>query len=385
MVHFALQEATAAFVIMLILSRLIISYSLPSSRFAEKTACRTRLSTNVAPAVTHPRSCCTITSTKLCARHFTQSTTSSSTEDVVSLAQRQKDKLVMDMLYRVRQCNIVPKEKKDKLVNFVINGKLLGKPSLELAERLDQTPIFSLDSGTLVLTAEAGTSRNERTQNIHKIMLQLKEEGIITGWRDEFLSVSSGFYDEPVFLIERAAAPVFGTQAYGVHINGYVRDETGEIRLWVARRSHTKSKYPGMLDHIVAGGQPYGISPMENVIKECGEEAGIPRDLAQAARPAGAISYEYSGKTGMERACLFCYDLELPKDFTPQVVDGEVDEFFLWTLDEVAATMDPNCQDPYKPNCYLVIIDFMLRNGFISPESPGYLNILRELRSGLCA
>jgi 8-oxo-dGTP pyrophosphatase MutT (NUDIX family) len=106
-------------------------------------------------------------------------------------------------------------------------------------------------------------------------------------------------------------------------------------------------KYPGMLDHIVAGGQPYGIAPMENMIKECGEEAGIPRDLAQASRSAEAISYEYSGKTGMEHACLFCYDLELQKDFTPQDVDGEVNEFFLWTLDKVAAMMDPNCQDPY--------------------------------------
>lgn len=318
-------------------------------------------------------------STKLFERTSTQS------RELAVTTQSQKDKIVLDMLYRVRQCNIVPKELRDKLVNLVVDGQLLGKPSLELAERLDQTPFFSLESGILSLTAEAGSSRNERTQSIEKVMLQLKDEGIVTGWRDELLAVSCGFYDEPVFLIERAAAPLFGTQAYGVHINGYVRDEAGELRLWVARRSHTKSKYPGMLDHIVAGGQPFGISPMENVIKECAEEAGIPADLAKGARPAGAISYEYSGKTGLERACLFCYDLELPKDFTPKVVDGEVDEFFLWSLDDVAAAMSPNCQDPYKPNCYLVIIDFMLRNGYITPESPGYLDILRELRSGQCA
>ena len=33
-----------------------------------------------------------------------------------------------------------------------------------------------------------------------------------------------------------------------------------------------KPNWPGKLDHIVAGGQPYGISVMENVIKECEEE-----------------------------------------------------------------------------------------------------------------
>lgn len=46
-------------------------------------------------------------------------------------------------------------------------------------------------------------------------------------------------------------------QAYGVHINGYVGDAAaaGGHRLWVARRSATKPTWPGMLDHIVAGGQ----------------------------------------------------------------------------------------------------------------------------------
>eukprot|EP00984_Skeletonema_dohrnii_P003890 scaffold1339_cov129-Skeletonema_dohrnii-CCMP3373.AAC.1 len=30
--------------------------------------------------------------------------------------------------------------------------------------------------------------------------------------------------------------------------------------MWMARRSKTKSKFPSMLDHIVAGGQPAGLS-----------------------------------------------------------------------------------------------------------------------------
>lgn len=43
-------------------------------------------------------------------------------------------------------------------------------------------------------------------------------------------------------------------QSFGVHMNGYVNID-GEKHLWVARRSDTKSTYPGRLDHIVAGGQ----------------------------------------------------------------------------------------------------------------------------------
>jgi len=36
-------------------------------------------------------------------------------------------------------------------------------------------------------------------------------------------------------------------------MNGYVElDE--QKHLWIAKRSHMKSTYPGMLDHLVAGG-----------------------------------------------------------------------------------------------------------------------------------
>jgi hypothetical protein len=36
---------------------------------------------------------------------------------------------------------------------------------------------------------------------------------------------------------------------------------------------------------------------------------------------------------------------------------------------------------PSSPNCYPVIIDYLLRKGHVSPDVPGYLDVLRELRS----
>ena len=64
--------------------------------------------------------------------------------------------------------------------------------------------------------------------------------------------------------------------------------------------------------------QPHGLSPQENVIKECQEEASIPRELAQLAVPAGAVSYCSEQAEGLKRDVLFCYDLELPQDFVPE-------------------------------------------------------------------
>ena len=68
--------------------------------------------------------------------------------------------------------------------------------------------------------------------------------------------------------MERACAPYFGLKAYGVHVCAYVVGEDGTKRMWVARRSETKQTSPGKLDHLVAGGQPFDLTPLENVIKE---------------------------------------------------------------------------------------------------------------------
>jgi hypothetical protein len=101
---------------------------------------------------------------------------------------------------------------------------------------------------------------------------------------------------------------------------------------------------------------------------------------------AGAISYEtYEAEHNViSRAVLFCYDLHLPHDFVPRAQDGEVEEFFRWSIPQVMASMAPDYPDPIKPNCYNVIIDYLLRAGHVSPDTPGYLDVLRELRSGEC-
>mmetsp|Transcript_36307 Transcript_36307/g.102305 ORF Transcript_36307/g.102305 Transcript_36307/m.102305 type:complete len:188 (+) Transcript_36307:1-564(+) len=187
--------------------------------------------------------------------------------------------------------------------------------------------------------------------------------------------------------MERAAVPYFGVKAYGVHVCAFVRPGDGGeggMKMWVARRSRDKPTWPGMLDHLVAGGQPHGLSPGENVIKECFEEAGVPEGLARRARPAGAVSYEQLQEAGLKRDVLFCYDLELPPDFVPTAVDGEVESFMLWDVERVKDAVAGT--DDFKPNCNLVILDFLVRHGFIAPESdPEYLGLVQGLRSGSCS
>lgn len=149
-------------------------------------------------------------------------------------------------------------------------------------------------------------SVENRSKTVGACLETLRDEGVITGWRNEMYPVLTAFHSEPILLIERAASVYFGVKAYGVHVNGYVVKDNGQKEMWVARRSMHKPTWPGKLDHIVAGGQPYGLSPMENVIKECKEEAGIDRSIASQAVAVGAVSYCSRQGQGLKRDVLFC-------------------------------------------------------------------------------
>ncbi|KAK0571802.1 hypothetical protein LWI29_021820 [Acer saccharum] len=222
----------------------------------------------------------------------------------------------------------------------------------------------------------------ERTRAVGEVIKCLGEEQLIPGIRNELYPVSSSFGAPILFSLERAAAPYFGIKAYGVHMNGYV-ERNGKKFLWIGKRSEVKPTYPGMLDHLVAGGLPHGIACGENLIKECEEEAGIPRSLSSRAVPVGAVSYMDINGYGYKRDVLFCYDLKLPEDFVPKNQDGEVEGFQLIPVTQAANVIRRT--EFYKPNCSLVIIDFLFRHGYICPEYYGYLDLLQSLRSGDCS
>ena len=315
---------------------------------------------------------------------------------------------VQEMLYRVREINHMDDAVRQSLLEFRVDGLALGKVTPATAQLLTNVPVAppvfciqndnkndenndsrsrSSSSSYLTLDPSVGSTATDRTAAVATVTEYLRDDGRVRGWRDELFPVAASFYQEPCFLMERAAVPLLGVLEYGVHINGVVVDTEGETKMWMARRSATKSKYPGMLDHIVAGGQPAGMSLMDNVVKECLEEAGIPETITRSGIQAvGAISYEthQPTKDTVTRAVMFCFDLHLPADFQPTPVDGEVQDFFLWDMRQIIESMPREYPDPIKPNCYSVIVDFLVRKGFVSPDTPGYLDILRELRSGDC-
>lgn len=126
--------------------------------------------------------------------------------------------------------------------------------------------------------------------------------------------------------------------------------------------------------------QPVGISCADNVVKECFEEAGVPESLARTARPVSIVGCEQMQPLGLKRDVLFVYDLELPASFQPVPQDGEVSEFMLLPVEEVLERIAST--DDFKPNVELVVLDFCVRHGYLSPDQPGYATLLAGLRTG---
>lgn len=228
---------------------------------------------------------------------------------------------------------------------------------------LRQSPYIKSNGEKLELAPDAETFES-RTKAIAAILKLLLDAKILNKEKRELYAVGAAFDDAPVALADRCLMPVLGFKAHGIHCNAYVQ-EKGELKLWTARRSLSASVDPGKLDHLVAGGQPYGLSLRENLAKEAWEEAGIPAELVAPATAHGSISYskanwEGGHINGVRRDTLFVFDLELPLSFTPTSMDGESGDFHLLSIAEVKKQLAAGA---YKFNVPLVIEDFLKRRG----------------------
>lgn len=250
----------------------------------------------------------------------------------------------------------------------------LGYMLPSVAEVFRGIPNWELDDEERILTLTGGTDAASRSQAIETTLLALRETGhfeVLKKWRGELYAVY-GRDKELLFNVERAASPLFGVVTYGVHLSAYTRNkETGEVKIWTPRRAKTKQTYGGMLDNAVAGGIASGESPFESLVRECAEEASLDEALVrERAKAVGTVTYWYvrderaGGETGLlQPEVQYVYDLELPEEVVPKPGDDEVEEFYLWSVEQVQEAM---AKGEFKPNCSLVVLDFLIRHGFLT-------------------
>ncbi|XP_060788593.1 thiamin pyrophosphokinase 2 isoform X2 [Neoarius graeffei] len=261
---------------------------------------------------------------------------------------------ILQLLRRMNSFHL-PGSSLEKCLRFEIAGQHVGWIRPDVASVLHRFPdVFCTVAGAIELCPTLD-SYERRTQAVEVVLQKY--------------AVMPRFCDTPLMDIERAATSLFGVKRYGVHVNGFSRDREGKLSMWLGRRSNTKQTYPGKLDNLAAGGLAAGCSVKHTLVKECEEEACIPPSLAQRAQPVGTISYTYEDDEGVFPECQFVFDLELPNDFKPQIGDGEVQEFYFYPIDKVKELIT---SEEFKPNCAMVVLDFLIRHSVIEPDSELY-------------
>lgn len=283
----------------------------------------------------------------------------------------------MSFLDRIRDCN---RWEPTDFIPFSIDGDRVGFVRPSFAQHLKRwADVFRVDTGA-VTWVYPHTDFEDRTRAMQEVAGSLEDSGVVSHLHGEQYPVTCGNRNKARMLIDRTCAPHFGVRAFGQHVNGFVREDR-RLKMWVGRRSADRRLYPLHLDNFVAGGLPWGVTLTENLRKECQEEAGMPDVLADRALPVSAVTYCRDSEHGLKPDVMYCYDLEVPAYFEPRCTDGEVESFHLWPVERVMETVRET--DEFKLNCNLVIIDFLVRHGYISQDSPDYLEIIQGLRSPL--
>lgn len=279
----------------------------------------------------------------------------------------------MSYLDRIETCNTYDLR---HFRPFSVDGLRVGWIKHELADRLNRWPdVFQVMEDEVTVCSQL-RSFAQRTEVVREVIATLIEEGVIARRHGEMYPVTNSSRDDALFLIDRASVAYFGLRAFGQHMNGFVR-ENGAMKMWLGRRVSTKWNEPNKLDNMVAGGLPYGIGLQENLAKEGWEEAALPEELLAGVVPTGAVTYCAETPQGLKPDVIYCYDLELPVDFQPRCTDGEVQEFVLWPVERVAELVRET--EEVKRNCNLVIIDFLIRHGYITPADDDYLELVTRL------
>ncbi|ODV80700.1 uncharacterized protein CANTADRAFT_169807 [Suhomyces tanzawaensis NRRL Y-17324] len=252
----------------------------------------------------------------------------------------------------------------------------LGYIHPTLVDHLRAHPGFTSSGRSISINASYDTLE-KRNQLFEQFALELKSKPelhqlVAKGWRNELYTVYNPTHT-PYFQVERAVSVLLGVVTYGVHINGYIpenKSSNGKLKFWIPRRSATKPTFPSMLDNTVAGGLGYPHGIWETVVKECDEEAGLPQKFVEEnAKSTGVLTYIYQTPDGgIQPEVEYIYDIVFPNEteVIPVPQDGEAQDFTLMDIDEVEQRLQA---DEFKPNCGMVIIDFLIRHGYITPEN----------------
>ena len=146
---------------------------------------------------------------------------------------------------------------------FILENIKLGNIRHEFVNKLLAFKDVFKERGPAITLSEKLKTFSTRNHAISEVVNELILQGHLPKLRNEFYPVTTSFYKPPFFQLDRAAVPYFGVRAFGVHLNGFTKNSSGSLDLWIARRAKDRLLCPGMIDYIVGVGHPFGLGIMD--------------------------------------------------------------------------------------------------------------------------
>lgn len=239
-----------------------------------------------------------------------------------------------------------------------------------------------------------------------------EKRGIATP-QELYYPVFSPYKELQGLHVPTPARGIFGVPTAGAHLNVYDEDDEGKIQhIWVSVRSD-KTTYPCCYDQIVAGGMGDmdDLDPWQTIRREAREEANLDIDVV-----TGTVTKDVRGDRidigkieqvrsihfvtkkdersrtedgHVEPGVRFCFDLKVGRDAATHPLEHNPDEvtikrFERKTVDEVKESLRQSLsRTRWKPNCGLVMLDFLERKGLLSDEDRSLFGNVEELQARL--
>ena len=239
-------------------------------------------------------------------------------------------------------------------VPFVFNGVRVGSVTRAHLAALRALGVQADDLGVTLQATET---------TLAALNAALRAQSLILAWRDEPFAIFDPASGTRLGTMERAAARFWGTLTLGAHANGYVADAMGRpTHLWIAQRAFTKATDPGKHDNLIGGGVPDGQSPLQTLVREGWEEAGLLPAQLHTATAGSVLRLQRDVAEGLQHEWLYVFDLPLPADARPHNQDGEVAGFDCLPL---AQALQLAAGDTMTVDAALVTLDFALRRALL--------------------
>lgn len=216
---------------------------------------------------------------------------------------------------------------------LTVAGRVCGWITARATEAVCEVGSVRVDHEAVHAGATLDPGAEDLNILLSNLALALKEAGCLRAWRDELLDVVGE--GSRVGVIERAALRPLGLLSRAVHLNAWTPDG----RLWVARRSPTKSTDPNMLDTLVGGLAGAGEDMGTALLRESYEEAGLePHQIKQQSPTRNVLRMHRRLPEGYQVEDVLVSECVLDASLVPHNTDGEVSEFLavepagLWAL-----------------------------------------------------